>query len=289
MSVFRPLFLLIAVWASLPVPCSAQDATLDGVESLVSEARYDSARQLLEVWWNEGRADAGRADRERGLWLRGLLTLDPSLAERDFLRIVVEFRGGSYSDDALFRLAHFEEAEQEYEGAVRHLENLLRDHADSPLTSDARAMIERLRAMPPPEPPAVTATSAPESTTDIPAATSGDADPRGDVAPPVDPQPSDSPVTAEPVSDPSPVYSVQLGVFSTESRAYTLAATADALGVPVRLARLPDSEMVHVRAGHFDTLAEAEAFAREVQLTGLSGVVFDDGALEHSVLPGTPD
>lgn len=294
------LFLLV-VTLVLPRPSAAQDATLDGVESLVSEARYDSARQLLEVWWNEGRSDAGRADRERGLWLRGLLTVDPAMAERDFLRIVVEYRGGTYSDDALFRLAHFEESVEEYPGAIRHLENLLRDHPDSPHVPGARGMIERLEAMPPPAPPVAASADpggagggAPAEPETPAVAVGGPPNETVDTSSdgldaPSDAVPDGPYAPSAPVPDGPTVYSVQLGVFSTESRAYTLAATADALGVPVRLARLPGSEMVHVRSGHFETLAEAEAFAREVQLTGLSGVVFEDGALEQSVLPGVPD
>ena len=44
--------------------------------------RTEEARAALVEWWDGDREDAPRRDLQRGLWLRGRLTVDPVQADR---------------------------------------------------------------------------------------------------------------------------------------------------------------------------------------------------------------
>ena len=66
-------------------------------------------------------------------------------AERDYSRIVNEYRFAPRVPDALMRLALLEGARSNQAGALRHLDRLLRDHSDSPMRSRASLMAGRLR------------------------------------------------------------------------------------------------------------------------------------------------
>ncbi len=75
----------------VPGTALAQETgSLDEVESLMAEGRIIQAREVLEVWLDSRYPSASRDDRQRGIWLRGKLTVDPSMAEVDFRRLVLE-------------------------------------------------------------------------------------------------------------------------------------------------------------------------------------------------------
>ena len=95
-----------AVLFASPTSAWAQNPDLDRVERLMAEGRFSSARSVLQGWLDASGDLAVRADRQRGTWLRALLTVDPEMAELDLRRLVVEYPGGPFSDDALIRLAH---------------------------------------------------------------------------------------------------------------------------------------------------------------------------------------
>jgi SPOR domain len=66
-------------------------------------------------------------------------------AERDYARIVNDYRFAAQVPDALMRLALLENARNNRTGALRHLDRLLRDHSDAPVRSRASLMAGRLR------------------------------------------------------------------------------------------------------------------------------------------------
>jgi SPOR domain len=66
-------------------------------------------------------------------------------AERDYKRIVNEFRFAPRVPDALMRLALLESARNNRSGALRYLDRLLRDHSDAPMRSRASLLAGRLR------------------------------------------------------------------------------------------------------------------------------------------------
>ncbi|MEZ4424995.1 MAG: SPOR domain-containing protein [Gemmatimonadota bacterium] len=101
---------------AVPADLAAQGWTLDDVEARAAEARLDEARLALELWW-DAFDDRSAADRERGLWLRARLTVDPDLAAQDYVRIVLEHPGGSYASRARHRLDQLAEARGERRAA----------------------------------------------------------------------------------------------------------------------------------------------------------------------------
>lgn len=66
-------------------------------------------------------------------------------AERDYARIVNDYRFAARVPDALMRLAQLESARNNRIGALRHLDRLLRDHGDSPARARASLLAGRLR------------------------------------------------------------------------------------------------------------------------------------------------
>ena len=88
------------------------------------------------------------AERQRGTWLRALLTIDPEMAALDLRRLVVEYPGGPFSDRALLRLAHGAWSRSERTAALRHLRALLRDYPESPLRVEARSLATEIEESP---------------------------------------------------------------------------------------------------------------------------------------------
>ena len=249
--------LVLAMLFLVPFPGGAQaDAiTLPEIEELAQNGRSDEARAALLGWWEESRVLASREERQFALWLRGRLTVDPSQAVRDFQRLVVEYPAGPFTARALYRLA-----QEAYErGAMadfeRHMASLSRDYPGSSVLAEAEAWISRARGTA--APPLVTRSA----TSELPVEDQGDS------------------VT---VSDTAP-YSVQLGAFSNEGRAAALFDLARAADLNVRLVRMPQSNLIHVRAGRFETSMEATEFSRRVSGLGFTSAVVRDAQDEELV------
>lgn len=128
--------------ALFAAPAGLFGQSLDTVEERMAAGEVAEARGLLLAWWDGPRAEAGREDRQRGHWLRGVLTLDPSQAALDYTRLVVEYPGGPYTDRALHRLAEAARARGDTTEARRHYTILARDYPSSPLRTRARAWLD---------------------------------------------------------------------------------------------------------------------------------------------------
>jgi hypothetical protein len=136
---------LAVVVCGLVVATQAAAQSLDHVEERTAAGELAEAREELMAWWNGPRAGANTGERQRALWLRGLLTLDPSQAELDYTRLVVEHPGGPYTDRALLRLARLAEFRGDAEAARRYYGVLARDYPRSPARDEARAWLSRPR------------------------------------------------------------------------------------------------------------------------------------------------
>ena len=93
---------------------------------------------MLETWWDSERTRSSRRDRQRGLWLRAVLTVDPGMASLDYQRLVVGYPGGPYSDEALVRLAMIASSDTDLLGAAGYYRILLQDYPRSPERVRAR-------------------------------------------------------------------------------------------------------------------------------------------------------
>jgi hypothetical protein len=254
-------------------PLLGQDGALARVEELTSDGRFASAREELAAWFDGSWDASSRQDRQRAIWLRGRLTVDAGMAERDYRRLVVEYHGGPFSDEALLRLAQLAWARSDSESALRHLRMLARDYPESEHRAEALELTARLGSGGATVDAGVTSPGAP-----APAHA-----PQGS-APQPSPSPSGAapPVTGGPGSGAVPVtsdgmpFTIELGAFSTEPPAQAIAAAAIAAGVEVRVVGLPGSDLMHVRTGAFFSQMEAQARALALRLQGLPAAVTAD-------------
>jgi hypothetical protein len=264
------LFAAVSLSGMFPGALVAQGAeALDQVEALMAEGRIMEAREALVVWLDSRLTSAGREDRQRGIWLRGKLTVDPAMAEVDFRRLVLEFPGGPHSADALYRLSLLAELRGDREEALALLERLRRDYPVSPLVEDAEVWQRALV---------------------------GDAAVGVRLAPHLKegpPLPSDS--LAEPLPVPmdsleaSWSFAVQLGAFSSIERARALADRLRHAGYQPRIVGLPGDELARVRVGRFPVREEAEALSKDLEGRGFEVRVVADAWSEERVGAGTED
>lgn len=231
-------------------PATASDTvTLDRVEDLVQAGRTEDARGVLSRWWSRVLPRASRRDVQRGLWLRARLTVDPSQAALDYQRLVVEYPGGPYSAQALFRLAQAAWESGDSAEAAREVARLTRDYPGSRVGSDAEAWLAA--AGPPPPAPAVTK--------------------------------KDSVVAPPATAVAGGRYAVQLGAFSSEARARTLERKARDAGFEARLVRLPGSRLVRVRVGRFDSTSAAAEVSKRLETRGFTAAVVTDADREEPI------
>lgn len=229
-----------------------EGASLNEVELLMAQGQIMEARETLESWWNLRFDSADRSDRQKSLWLRGRLTVDPSIAELDYRRLILEFPGGPYSDDALFRLGLASANRGELRVAQSAFQRLVRDYPSSPRLREARAWLRTHSA----EIEALPVVSAPPS-----------------------PEPAPETRTLPDEGD----FSVQLGAFRSLERAQDLAGELRADGYPARVVRSTGNDLARVRTGRFSSRLRAEALARELSQKGYEVTLITDAGLEERI------
>jgi len=275
----RRRHIVILTLAVLFSPCllTAQDRLLDEVERFASTGRADEARAMLLEWWENDRPVAGRQDLQLGFWLRGRLTVNPGQAARDFRRLVIEYPGGRYTAQALFRLAQGSLATGDGERARTYLASLTRDYPGSPVGENAESWMARAEAAGPA--PVLRRVEVEDAQDDDTASTGPPIAEAIEVPAPAAAPASEDPLSQSPSED-GP-YAVQLGAFLDESRAETLLARAQEAGLDVRLVHLEGSRLLHVRVGRFDSSAEASVFFRSVRDLGFTAAVVRDAQSEE--------
>lgn len=289
-------FLLGGFWLLVPLALAGQSPGLTEAERLLTEGRFAEARGVLERWYEAEGEGASRIDRQYAIWLRALLTTDPEVAELDYRRLVIEYPGGQYSDGALLRLAQGARAWGDLDAARRYLEILVRDYPQSPLRVEARTFLARLDQDPPiggftgltggTEIPASSATLTPSAPPGVPAAPPASPPPGSPVAsalpssgPAVGPFPGSGPTGTSALDGATAdygVFTLQLGAFSTEARAQTVAEDARSAGIQVRIVKVSGSDLIRVRHGAFVTREEAEGGVRALRALGFEAVISSD-------------
>jgi cell division protein FtsN len=142
-----------AIWFVLLL---ASISTVAGAqETIPVNPVYRRAQSLV----NDGNAAAGRAlidsmitiappgsnDYAEAVYWRAVIAATAADAEMDYRRIVVDFPRSPRVEDALIRLAQLEIARANYDAALKHLNQLVTEHPESP--SRARASYWSARAM----------------------------------------------------------------------------------------------------------------------------------------------
>jgi len=249
----KPMTLMVTLLLFGVSPVSSQEGpSLTEVEALMSRGQIMEARETLEHWWTTRFSMASRTERQRSIWLRGKLTVDPSMAELDFQRLVLEFPGGPYSDDALFRLGLSAELRGDLRRAQSSFEALLRDYPSSPRIAEAEGWIrihaQEVAALPSvPSPPAM--------------------------------EPDVEVTSREETGE----FSIQLGAFRSLDRAQALADQLREEGLQPRMVRTSGNDLARVRIGRFDARDRAEALARELEGRGYEVTLVTDAGSEERV------
>lgn len=238
-------FLLVCSHLSAQQPIS-----LDQVEVLTRQGRILEAREVLQTWWDEQGARVGRLDRQRSLWLRARLTVDPSLAELDLRRLTLEFPGGPYSDDALLRLARSADLRGDLGRAAGYFRTLLRGYPSSPHAPLAAAWLR-------------------EAGPEVQAAAEEEDRHEERVVPP-----GQSPNVED-------AFSVQTGAFRDPDRARSLAGQLQAAGYDARVVRVPGDGLFRVRVGRYRERAEAAALAERLREGGFEATIVTDARSEE--------
>ena len=219
-------------------------------------------------WWDEEWSGASRNDKQAGLWMRARLTVDPSAADLDYKRLVVEYPGGAYSDQALYRLGQAAEARSQGSAAARHFEALAEDY---PASRHAAAATEWLAR----HPAAIAELrSGRESAVAEAPVTEG----RGTLE-----EASAETRDVQSYVDGTGGYAVQLGAFSGVTRARRIADRAEAEGLSVRMVRVPGSELIRVRIGRFENQDDALEAMRRVKADGFDVALVTDAAQEEPI------
>lgn len=266
-------------FAPVATPVAAQ-TELEQVEQLTRLGRTETARATLMAWWEDERPDASRRDRQRALWLRGRLTVDPVQAELDFRRLIVLYPSGPFTADALFRLAQAAWAMGDEAAARGYVDTLVRDHRRSDAREDAEAWLADAGPLPPAgDVPTRVADASDPPPPARPADTLADRreDPPADRTPPAD----------APMDDaaPSMNYYVQLGAFGEEERAHAVYEEVSAQGVDVRVVRVAGSLFTHVRVGRFAEREAAVELLESLTDRGISAALVRDDRAEDRIRP----
>jgi len=257
----RLMMALLAALAISSLPALAQEPTsLEGIEELARQGRTEEARVALLGWWDAGRREASRRDQQRALWLRGSLTVDPNQAALDFRRLVIEYPGGPFSDQALLRLAQASHASGDGDGARAYIGALMQDYPASPVRREAEAWLAG--AGPAPDPPRLVS--------EVDSA-------QGAAPPDAGPEPP-----APEIAD-APRFSVQLGAFADQERARSLYQRANAAGLEARMVRVEGTELIHVRVGRFDSAGPASELLRRVGGMGFISALVRDANTEERI------
>lgn len=266
-------FLVGLLLVGAPATAGAQTSELERIDELAREGRTNEARSALLAWWDGGYDGVGRDLQQRALWLRARLTMDPEQAMRDYQRLVVLYPAGTFTDQALFRLAQAAHALGDGAQARAHVEALARDHPGSPVRRAAEAW---LRDAGDAVPPASTGRSATGVVASERAGSPGAGDPAGAGSGRADP-------AGAAADGPTGVFSVQLGAFGEEPRALSVFDDAREAGFEVRLVRVEGSPLLHVRVGSFDERESAQAMFERLARQGLHAAVVRDQRAERPI------
>jgi len=247
------LLFLIAHLLTGPPVLSAQE--LDEVERLARDGQTEEARKILGSWWEPGFAEADRDGRQRGLWLRGVLTVDPALARLDFQRLMVEYPGTEYAARAIVRLARAAEARGEIDEAADLFGRLVRSYPTSVEQEGGRRWLDERGFV---------------------LAPSG-AEPSRTLASPGE----ESAESVEvPISSGARRWAVQFGAFSSEARALTLLKDLRGAGLDVRIVQVEGSPLFRVRAGRYETETVAMEEMHRLRSRGMDVTVVSNADRE---------
>jgi cell division protein FtsN len=144
-SVFLNTLAIVALL--LPVTARGQQAALTDTmflraHRLVSQGQGDAGRALIDSLLTA--TAPGSPAYAEGLFWRAVTAVRAEHAERDYLRIVIEYPLSSRAEDALIRLAELEMMRGDRMRAQRHLQRLIVEHPNGPSRARASYWLARV-------------------------------------------------------------------------------------------------------------------------------------------------
>ena len=137
-----------AVFVLIPAVAEAQgtiplNPVYRRAQTMVNDGNAVQGRALVDSMIAV--AAPGSDDYAEGVYWRAVLASTAADAETDYRRIIVDYPRSPRVEDALIRLAQLEIARANYDAALKHLNQLVTEHPDSP--GRARASYWSARAM----------------------------------------------------------------------------------------------------------------------------------------------
>ncbi len=306
----RGIVALLALMVFPHLVRAQQPASSDSLylraHQMISSGQGEAGRTLVDSLL--GATQPGTPAYAEGLFWRAVMAKRSEDAERDYLRIVIEFPSSPRAEDSLIRLAELEMMRGDRMRAQRHLQRLIVEHPNGP--SRARASywlarvffegndlpracnelnVARARASTADvelrnqvdyqaqrcvgvdlavAPPAIAPATSQPVVTTPPVAQTSTQPARTST------EPATSPITPPPARPSTPTtstaraYSVQAAAFPTRAAATTFMETLRAKGYDVRV--FGTESPFRIRIGRFATRAEATALAKELQTKMIS-------------------
>jgi cell division septation protein DedD len=140
MRFLRPIFALMLVVSSLSAQGSSD--VFARARRLVNEGDAKAGRSLVDSML--AAAAPGSPAFAEALYWRGVLAEDGDGGRTDLLRVAIEFAMSPRASDALLRLAQAEFTRGDREAALRHLDQLAREHPEAPSRAAGRYWTARI-------------------------------------------------------------------------------------------------------------------------------------------------
>jgi len=142
----RGIVLLLALTLFPLLARAQQPASSDSMylraHQMVSSGQGEAGRALVDSLL--GAAQPGTAPYAEGLFWRAVMAKRSEDAERDYLRIVIEFPSSPRAEDSLIRLAELEMMRGDRMRAQRHLQRLIVEHPNGPSRARASYWLARV-------------------------------------------------------------------------------------------------------------------------------------------------
>ena len=196
--------------------------------------------------------------------------MDPRVASLDFQRLVLEYPGGSHSDEAMLRLGLISDASGDLPRAARYFRALMTDYPGSPQRRQAEEWLDE-HSVAVAEAEAASREARAEGEAATVAETAADADvEKADVS-------SERPETV------LARFAVQVGAFESQERARALMRAVTASGFRARMVRVAGNELVRVRIGAYPDQAGAFELMDRVRGRGYEATIAADVGEEEPV------
>ena len=285
-----PLLLL-----AIAIPLSAQERTLERVDSLMAQGRVRDARVVLDEWQRagEGAGKVSAGQRARGLYLAARLTENAAEAQEKYLNVALSYPTSREAPEALLRLGQALLAAGDGNRAATYFERVIRDYSKAPARAEAYLWLTRAQLVGGNARAACTTAAAARKadlTTELreqiaveerracsPASTANTR-----AAPTITPAPALPPSVNPTPARSSARFSVQFAAFREPANAGPVAEQLRRAGFDARVAYVEGSPLARVRIGRFESSEQAHAEANRVRAAGFAGIIVDDVQKEKS-------